>query len=459
MHAAVQHALMEKANHVFADDDTFLSFPKEPLAFTQRELDLLGDEQSESLVEFSMLVNRIPRGPVWPSFAHGYLWEVYAKVLNEAVFASSARTAEEEERYRAAHALVYDSDGGLSVPSRAFTSYLAHRDRYWCEKRAYLAATATLSVERQTRAAASSGSTTRLDIAREAWEGSGRRDEIEGALSVLRKLGPQSPRLTWASFAAQFARGAEVLRYVGGRVAAYPTAFAPSNALAAACWRPFSLSRSEIFAHAARAKRAVAPDAEPSGLAFEFSAVTLVRPWFSPEVFESRFWKFEDDADLLSDGDCATLGLCPAYATGIVFARNLEIAGQRRGRPELAFDVGTLARARAFEKDETVRPPAADRGDSSLPPPSSFQVNSERRRTAAAAGLALGPPRPAPTFASPAASRPSGAVPALARHSFERTPSAHHAERGGASDDTIHVLAFVCKRLPRCPDPDPALAW
>ncbi len=199
------------------------------------------------------------------------------------------------------------------------------------------------------------------------------------------------------------------------------------------------------------------PTPSSRGSHFEFSAVTLVRPWFSPEVFESRFWRFEDSADLLSDGDCASFGLCPAYATGVVFARNLEIASAGRNRAELAFDAAALARARAFEKDETMRPPL-DRGESSVPPPSSFRINSEPRRTAAAAGLALGPPRPAPTFASPAASRPSGALPALARHSFERAPSAHDTRRSFA-DDTIHVLAFVCKRLARCPDPDPALAW
>jgi hypothetical protein len=450
MHAAVQHALMAKASHVFGDDDTFLSFPKEALRFQKHELDFLGSEQSESLFEFSMLVNRIPRGPIWPSFAQGYLWEPYSKVLNEAVFAASARSAEEEERYCAAHELLFDIEGGLAVPSRALTSYLAHRDRYWCEKRAYLAEAATLSVEPRHALEAA-----RLDAARNAWERSGRRDAIEEALEVLRKLGPKSPRLTWAGFTTRFTRGVQVLRYVGGRVAAYPTAFAPSNALDDASFRPFVLSRAEILAHGHRSQRVAALDPEVSGLSFEFSAVTLVRPWFAPEVFESRFWKLEDGSELLSDGGSPHVGLCPAYATGLVFARNLEL-GVRGARPELAFDAAMLPRVRPFERDETLRPPAT--GDSSLPPPSSFRVNSEPRRTAAAAGLALGPPRPAPAFASPAASRPSGAMQALARHSYERPPSSHTAD-SASFDGTFHVLAFVCKRLPRCPDPDPTLVW
>jgi hypothetical protein len=451
MHAAVQHALMAKASHVFAEDDTFLSFPKHALRFPQHELDLLCSEHSESLVEFSMLVNRIPRGPVWPTFAQGYLWEIYSRVLSEAVFAPSARSADEEEKFWAAHELLYDSEGDLSVPSRALLSYLSHRDDYLCEKRAHLADSATRSAEGRS----DRGDTRRLDATRHAWEGAGRRDAIEEALAVLRKLGPKSPRLTWAGFTNRFNRGAQVLRYVGGRVAAYQTAFAPQNALADACFRPFVLSRAEILAHRSRSEEALPLHREVSELRFEFSAVTLLRPWFSPEVFESRFWKLQDGSEPLSDGRCPTRGLCPAYATGVVFARNLTLSGDRP--IELAFDVATLTRARAFEKEETLRPPPAESDDLGAPP-SSFRVNSEPRRTAAAAGLALGPPRPPPTFASPAASRPSGAVHALERHSFERSRSAHDSKSFG-TDDTIHVLAFVCKRLPRCPDPDPGLEW
>ncbi len=454
MHAAVQHALMAKASHVFADDDTFLSFPKSALRFPQHELDLLCSEQSESLVEFSMLVNRIPRGPVWPSFAQGYLWEIYSKVLSEAALAPGTRSRDEEEKFWAAHELLYDSDGDVFAPSRALLSYLSHGDDYLCEKRAYLAEAATRSAEARGGRAPGAPSSQRLDAARDAWEGAGRRDAIEQALGVLRRLGPKSPRLTWAGFTTRFNRGAEVLRYVGGRVAAYPTAFAPSNALADACFRPFVLSRAEILLHGARSGKLPSVDLDLPELRFEFSAVSLLRPWFSPEVFESRFWKFADDTEPLSDGTCPTRGLCPAYATGMIFARNLTLAGEHGRLSELAFDTATLARARAFEKEETLRPPPSE----SSPPPSSFRVNSEPRRTAAAAGLALGPPRPTPTFASPAASRPSGAVHALGRHSFERSRSAHEAV-DFRSDDTIHVLAFVCKRLTRCPDPDPGLGW
>jgi hypothetical protein len=28
-----------------------------------------------------------------------------------------------------------------------------------------------------------------------------------------------------------------------------------------------------------------------------------------------------------------------------------------------------------------------------------------------------------------------------------------------APDDDIYILAFICKRLPRCPDPDPNFRW
>ncbi|UYB50699.1 hypothetical protein OCJ37_11815 [Xanthomonas sp. AM6] len=28
-----------------------------------------------------------------------------------------------------------------------------------------------------------------------------------------------------------------------------------------------------------------------------------------------------------------------------------------------------------------------------------------------------------------------------------------------ARDDSVYILAFICRPLPRCPDPDPALTW
>jgi hypothetical protein len=28
-----------------------------------------------------------------------------------------------------------------------------------------------------------------------------------------------------------------------------------------------------------------------------------------------------------------------------------------------------------------------------------------------------------------------------------------------SATDTIGVLALICRRLPRCPDPDPSLTW
>jgi hypothetical protein len=68
MNSKIALAVMEKARRVFEREDTFLSFPLNPVPFTKNQLDSIanGDLTSSALMDFSLQVNLIPSGMIWP---------------------------------------------------------------------------------------------------------------------------------------------------------------------------------------------------------------------------------------------------------------------------------------------------------------------------------------------------------------------------------------------------------
>jgi len=62
---------------------------------------------------------------------------------------------------------------------------------------------------------------------------------------------------------------------------------------------------------------------QATSLSAEVFPLTLHRPWFEPDVFRNRMWRWEDEA--LSDGGAPPRGLLPAYVTCVVLVRKLQI--------------------------------------------------------------------------------------------------------------------------------------
>ena len=47
----------------------------------------------------------------------------------------------------------------------------------------------------------------------------------------------------------------------------------------------------------------------------------------------------------------------------------------------------------------------------------------------------------------------------LPQASLRAVPVAPSSVETTAPDETIYILAFICKPLPKCPNPDPTLQW
>jgi len=300
----------------------------------------------------------------------------------------------------------------------------------------------------------------------------------------------------------------DTLTRASDQLQVYPTSYAPSNALDEGSWRRFELSGAEIDAALAeapaelRARLGAGGDSGIASLSFEFSSAALIRPWFSADAFAARFWRFADASLQLSDGQSPAHGPCPAYPVAVVFARDIQVqrkptaavpsvAGQTLG-----FDPGLLRQLRLtptlIARRELRLPPRVPAGPIGMRrrPVLTIPDRSTAIAPAPIASAALrmplrniAAPIPAPALrprivigrpaATPVASAPMAAQAMLRRLRMDAyardlsvaevapapAPPAAAARDAATHDDSVYILAFICRPLSRCPDPDPTLAW
>jgi hypothetical protein len=276
----------------------------------------------------------------------------------------------------------------------------------------------------------------------------------------------------------------------------------PSDLFDTGSWLRFTLTNAEMT----RLIRQVPPElqtifgsdvANPNvdSVSFEYRSVALTRPWFRPALFKARFWRLGAAGGELSDGGNPPQGDCPSYITALVFARNVTIQRrQQTGAPAEKLDKpGTLltlapniqlhqlslARATAMSPRmvSKVSSAAAQPAGVSQPRVAAATAASPVRTmrvmdTAATRGVSMQPQvalagpqkalllksttfqalkipvqRPLPTPGPRPSPTPTPA------------PAPAPAPPPASPTDEVTILAFICKRLPRCPDPDPALTW
>ena len=496
MDSAAQLALMVKAQSVFGADDTFLSFPVAPLPYTRRQLDFFSQKDADDLREslrhlqsFSTTVNLIPEGEAWVPTEPRFLWDVYEDVLS-ATYASSQRTADEEAAYQQAlgYLRVAAAGGGWedSAPVRA---YKQHKDAYLIAQQSLAAAMATAAAS--TDAAEAERWRTLEEPARRAelaalenaWIVLGHKNEVESAQARVVSLGSRSPIQVWDEWKRRFNPDLDETTSATDLSRAYPSTFSPTNAIDDGAWKPFTLSESEIVSLVNQApadlkeRMGVAGASTLKSVGFEFSSATIVRPWFAPDAFRARFWKFTDDTPAICDGATPPAGTCPAYVTAVVFARRVIVEQKPAATPTPTPTPGRFGVLEGFQ----IKP------GSTLP---KVLVRDHRRRFRAStvtevSGVSTVARRSAPMIgrlraaavgpltmhvaASPAvAVQPAPAAPVMTVSAaslghlkamvFTRDLKPAPATPVEA-DETISILAFICKRNGMCPNPDPTLQW
>lgn len=221
---------------------------------------------------------------------------------------------------------------------------------------------------------------------------------------------------------------------------------------------------------------------------FEFSSAAILRPWFTSDVFRARFWRFGDTSRALSDGKAPPKGSCPAYVTVVVFARNVKVVKDTAaGLPPstsfegLRFTTVALNQPRLAQLSTNVlregQPLRAE-----VIPPKTKPIRVENRNLSRTVSMAAvrQPVGARALSGQPSANLSKLTVTRLGSQQLLMRPRTGVRPPSGISvppppgvvvpipvqpalpapvDNRIYILAFICKAVPKSPDPDVSLQW
>lgn len=495
MDAPIALALMAKAKKVFERDGASLSFPLTPKLFKKEQLNFLtGTPTNRALLdlsEFSRLVNLIPGGTIWDPQEERYLWNAYSDILDGYACASSTRTPGEEAQYQRALQYLY-KDRETRAPSPALLAYWQYRDAWLraLEKFNNRLSEAESSnqpeVKLRWHSAEEPALREQIHQREDEWRVKGFREQVEKAREEERILSSKSPSQTIGEWAARFIPAIDS-KTDTNTLQFYLSGYSPSNAFENGAWQRFTLSGEEattlLRQAPAELRSRLAPNPvnlDIESLSIEYSYVNITRPWLATDVFNARFWKFRENGKLLSDGKTPPGGICPAYVSALIFARKLEIklkpnsnkndAAAERLQNDKYLSLGFIPFA--VREGQLITNPYMPPNVSPRQSPIREQANVTGLQTSLNSlqqsaitriplkpelGVQIGTVKPGTGFQTlPLRYGLPPLGPTLPRMSFSfgMDPNA-----SASNDNDLYVMAFVCKQLPRCPDPDPALQW
>lgn len=229
---------------------------------------------------------------------------------------------------------------------------------------------------------------------------------------------------------------------------------------------------------------------EIQSLSFEYTSVGITRPWFMPDVFKARFWKFYESGKMISDGGNPAHGRCPAYVAGLVLVRNLivkpkphspandEIRQELKSKPLMlgcfplqklpAKTPKQIALVGGHIAPTELVPALPMSAKTYMASPRALRAQPANIHTESAIALAPPPPK----LADPATLKKS--VARIHSAAFVRPPmlrvAAPAIEVSSGQPKSlappaqprkqpIYIMALICKRIGKCPDPDPNLQW
>lgn len=496
MDAFVQLALIEKAKRVFAvEPDVDLCFPLlSPLTFTAAELAALAmpakPADYAAAADFARVVNFLPRGLV-ANASEQMLWDIYRNVLDRADVASKSQGDPADP---GATSILYETrpDGSL-VESDALKRYRQYRDAWFVAREDYGSHKVSgelsddpavlqhwVEVEEPELRAM-------IDAAAADWETLGQRSRIELALKAERADALNAPTARWLEWRDEFNPDIDMITDAGGSQYA-PTGLSPRNFAEQDEWLSFDLSAAEM-----QSLVGAAPDAlkvvlggytggQIQRVSFEYRSAALVRPWFHPEALTSRIWRSTDPDLVLSDGADPPGGACPSYPAACVFVRNVTVTEKGAVTPRPFQDLKFTIDPQWFGQSNLRLDPQIlkrfERRQVGAPEPASPLpiVKSPRLfRNLVSDSFTIAAPSPARAAAirtmkrrTTLQSKPFARNTAiLAQHkdivllpgvfSPGKPPSPEPAPE--PKRDELSILAFICKRLPKTPDPAPEIEW
>lgn len=513
MDSRVTLALMAKAKLVFEQPNTVLSFPVPPFALSVGEMravagDVSNASDASAAFEFARLINQCPTVPVWTGTSDRMLWSVYDDILHRSgEVARGERSGADKAAFQAAEQVLFSVDNqGLRVPSEHAKVYAQYRDTWFTLQQAYRArkvAAESSAADDATRVAwARDEPALRAEITtlETDWRDRGFRDEIETAQATIAAIGAKDPVLQWDRWSRNFDFFLDSRVDLASQAAFCPTTYSPGDVVDSSGWIDFHLAGEEVEqlikdAPGELRARLDQPSAGTtiSSVSFACTTVGVNRPWADDpkSLFGSRIWRFADQTRRLSDGGSPPRGEWPYYVAGLVLARNVAVVTSTpppdpvTTTPQSGPAAGPIVRDHRGAGGVAGGVTVVRSGPAESP--GRPVVRDHRTLLMAAAPAAEGAAPPASAGAPAAARAAVGAegrfdqrlvvtqrqvtMPPAATMATLRATQVHRLDRPIAAvaglaqaagtpaslTDEVLFVAFICKPVPECPNPDPAL--
>lgn len=463
--ASVVLGLAGKISTVFADPgQTYLSFPLNLHGMASSRFEGINrvetPEDAAGLAEFSAIMSELPNGPLWQPSGEKRLWSVYGDVLSKTQLAKSTLTAAEKDRYQEVDELLNDrSPDGTRVPSAMALAYAQYADAYWAAVREYnnRKGQAEISDDQDIQDAWEQDKPTlhaTMQDAMDSWRADGHREEVDRARREFNDFASRSPANAWAEYRKHFDPNLpDIFFQTGPNGSLYlPAGYLPSDVVNLT-WNTITLNREDLKKYTEEAPQELrsrletgSVDSNIDFVSFEYSSVSITRPWFMPEVFESRAWRFYENerTRVLSDGKTPPTGECTAYISDLLLARNITIG--RAGPASNANLLFLPNSAKTVDIALHTRPVLAE----------TLEAEAAERRILGGGRLN----RPA-SLATPRGRihvQPTVEAKRLPARA-EPPPRPRSAASTTTEPDQLIFLAFICRLLPRSPNPDSYADW
>lgn len=332
-------ALMGKLAKLHQDSlpekDTFVAINKLAEAYT-----LYDFEQPQHPQEFAETTNYIvPSRRFYEPDTTKFIWNVYKDSLDKA-FAASGNFLTSEEEIKLQEALSYIEND-------------QNKENYYsCQDEALAAATELASLISQKTAAERDGDSDaiaslsdlitiaqqRAEAASRKWQDIGNKAIYENYQNIKFQLEARYPSSILEHYKSKLS-GAEREKIGQGTSGYYyPTSFVPSNFFKAdgSGWASIVMDAREVEEYYDYAKNTLFKEyqdildnahdeLEIEKISVDIGVLSIVRDWFSIDLFYQRFWDLPDFIGAFSDGEATPSGTLSVLPVKMLFLRNLDI--------------------------------------------------------------------------------------------------------------------------------------
>lgn len=296
----------------------------------------------KELSEFSIIANSISKKPnLWAIDSTNLLYDLYENTLNDAkLIDPNSLSADETIKLDKAKKVLYKTNGNDSAKLVKYKFYESKLSEIELKIINHEGAKTAIDVNdtvalQKWELDKNTFSKQKSDLLIE-WNVKGYKTAIESAKSTFEQImfakmnfiqkwqDAKSTQLSSNTLTDEYGLDFKVTSCLPNSICDYESSV----------WRKISIEKNEINSLSTEFEANVSQDIikefgnveiKLDKIEFEYCFVDIIRPWFDEGLLNNQNWKYNDDAELLSDGTENLIGNIPSYPSKIVLVKNVDL--------------------------------------------------------------------------------------------------------------------------------------